>query len=356
MRKSTGHMAWMLGLGWIAVLALGGCGAQPLPASRPAFLAPGKEWTLTVRSTMLYTTVGTRTEKQVSVSPDGTITEKEVETDVHPPKTSEHWLEESCHLRSASRIKDGDIHLTGTVLKHNVDPGYIGSNGSSVIYDASAPDTSQCDTAAFEGVLFPARVDEAGQLSNLDPPTSDIWKQGASTFGLSKPIFGRRVLYGQSGIVLSHMWTALEDIVAYWPPDSPQVGQRWGGDRELIFPYHLYGFYMFSGGCGAMKETSTCKLVSIHSRAGQQIATIRIAGRRTPFYLMGQSRPSEDSDRPSTFTLTGTMIVNLTTPAVESLKLKSVAHYRSAEERRLPPEQYNESITLKPAPAKKAKK
>lgn len=352
MRISTGHMAWMLGLGWIAVLTLGGCGPAQLPASRPDFLAPGQEWILTVRATMVYTTAGTRSTNQVTASPDGTITEKWVET-TDPPKTSEHWLEESCHLRTASEIENGDIHLAGTVMKHNVDPGYMGSDGSSVIYDASAPDTSQFDTAAFEGVLFPARVNEAGQLSNLDPPTGDIWKQEADVFGLSRPIFSRRVMYGGSGIVLSHMWTALEDIVAYWPPDSPQVGQRWGGDRELVFPYHAYGFYMFSGGCGVMKETSTCELVSIDSRAGQQIATIRIAGRRTPFCLMGQSRPLEDTDRPSTFTLTGTMIVNLTTPAVESLKLKSVANYRSAGERRLPPEQYNESITLKPATAKK---
>jgi hypothetical protein len=353
MRKSTGHMAWMLGLGWIAVLALGGCGAKSLPASRPAFLAPGKEWTIRVYTTMRTTTRGTRMEKQVSATPGGTITEEEVERKVAAPKTSDLWTNETGQLRTASTLDDGRLHLSATMTKLTVSPGYVGSKGTeAVIYDASTPDTGWW-RSAFEDVVFPACVDEAGQLSNVDPPSGEHWKKERLDRPAS-PLFGRRVRYDSRGCPMFSLWTALEDIIAYWPPETPQLGQRWGGDREAVFPYHMYGFYMLTGGFGVMSETSTCEVVSIESRAGQQIATIQIAGRRKPFRMKGQSRPpGEEMDRVSAITLTGTMKVNLTTPAVESLELKSTLHFRSAEDRRMMQVEFHECLTLKPTPAKK---
>ena len=331
---------------------------KPLPASRPAFLTPGGAWRLTVESKVTVTTRPSTTSSKEAMNADGTSTTiKEKET-VEPPVTTIHSGQEAARIQAAPAVVDGKLKLTASVIKKTAGKSSPRGKRAYTVYDAAKPGDSR-PAQAYKNVSFLATVNKAGQLSNLELPTGDFWMKLWQKMDIEKhkkrmkslkPPFNRRMPYGQSGYNIFDSWTSLESVMAYWPPAKLRVGQQWSVQRDGVFPYQGFLFSMLTRG-GAMSEESVCEVMSIESTQEQQIATIKITGKRT--VISPQGKPPT---RISKIALDGTMKVNLTTQSVDSLQTKWIPTFKDPKDQKHMQLEAIETITLKPVPAKKAKK
>ena len=307
----------------LAVAAVG-C-TEPMPIDRISILAPGRAMRLTVHSEMQMSGVSGMEESSTTISSSGagprtTVTKRE-----ETPYTSVMWLDMELPL-SVTAIPGSDS-LRVTMRVHRFREG--GSHtekgekkreeyGSFEAGDPIKPESES--ESSLRDTEFVAVIDPQGRLASADVTGkywADIKKELAERVGRGNVSQAGAdiALRVQTGGVFS----ALEDALAYLPPEGLQTGQSWKMRREHVLPYHAYAFYMFTRGGSHSNEEGTCTVRSVKARGLHSVATIAISGKRFPHYPeRGMPR------RVKHFDLKGELEINLTTGVIEKLRLESV--------------------------------
>lgn len=261
---------------------------------------------------------------------------------------SGEWPDAKLSLRIASLPCMDNLRVNMMLERFVVDNMQgMGEKGDTRVFErgsSTAPVPPQEDEfEPFRDANYIAVVDRNGRVVSADAKgkywrahkkeLAEVRKQGASRGYVDQVI----------SWVAPGIFPALADAMAYLPPQGVEPGQSWQVLRERVLPYHAYGFYMFTNGCGYSREESTCTLKTVRTGSQGKIAVIAILGKRVPQF----PEPSR-SERVKFLRLTGKLEVNLTTGAVEKLRLESIPTWVSAED-----EQWNlkfvHVVSLKPA-------
>jgi len=312
----------------VAAMSAVGC-TEPGPINRVQVLSPGRAMRLAYRIEMRYSTTTVEEERRA------TWLEKALQPNVVTVGTetrwdSIEWGEAELALRVAAIPGSQNLRATMTVQRFRTGNTYgkQGEEKKEESHEFEQGPTTRPGTGTASGedgldkqvrdAEFIAVVDPNGWLVSADikgtywnarkKELAEAVKQGATQAQVDQAIRGET-----PGI-----FPALEDATAYLPPQGTRPGQSWHVRREDVLPYHAYGFYMFTNGCGYSLEDSTCSLKSIWARPSGSIAIISIRGKRFP-RIHAPSMP----ERVKFLELTGELEVNLTTGAVEKLRLES---------------------------------
>ncbi len=131
--------------------------------------------------------------------------------------------------------------------------------------------------------------------------------------------------------------------MAYLPPRGVEPGQSWQVLREDVVSYPSSGVVLLMHGVNVWRQESTCTLKSVRTGIWGKIAVIAIRGKRV-LQIPERDRP----ERVKFLELTGELKVNLTSGAVQKLRLESIPRWVSAED-----EQWKfklvHTVSLKPA-------
>jgi hypothetical protein len=308
----------------LAVAAVG-C-TEPMPVDCATVLAPGREMRMAFRS-----------EMQMDVSAmGGTPGSSLVSMDIELPMIV-IAIPESDSLRitmTVHRVRSGCSYTVRGETKHE----------ESIGFEAGGPTQPKsefwsilCDTK------FVAVVDSQGRFASADAVGkywTDLEKEFAQSVekqGVSQAHVDM-ILRGQTLGVFS----ALEDAMAYLPPNGLQTSQSWQVRRERVFPYRAFEFGMTTGGLYT-KEEATCSALSVKVRGLHSIATIAIRGKRFP-----RNPEWGMPARVKHLDLKGELEVNLNTGAIEKLRLESTPMWISPEDKAFFKIKFVQVITLKP--------
>ena len=234
---------------------------------------------------------------------------------------------------TVQRLRTGHFYTKKGQKKHEESSGFEAGDSSK---SASELENHLRDAE------FIAVIDPQGRLASTDV-TGKYWagrkKELAEAVkrGAPQAQADMRLRWETPGI-----FAAMEDAMAYLPPEGVRVGQSWTVRREYALPYNTYGIYMLTGGCSHAKEKSTCTVQSVKPRGPHSIATIAIRGKRFP-----HDPESGMSQRVKHFKLKGELEVNLNTGAIEKLRIESVPTWVRPKEEVFEVK-LTEVITLKP--------
>ena len=214
-------------------------------------------------------------------------------------------------VMTVHRVRTGGSHTGEGETKHEESAGF------------EVGDPIQSEPASwshFRNAEFVAVIDPQGQLASTDvmgKSWADLKKQLAESArqGVAPQAQVDIALRGATCGVFS----ALEDAMAYLPPEGLQAGQSWKVRREYVFPYHSFEFAMFTRGGAYSKEEATCTVRSVKARGLHSIATIAIRGKR-----ISHGRGQSMQQIVKHFELKGELEVNLNTGVIEKLRLESV--------------------------------
>lgn len=309
-----------------------GC-AQAAPIGLTRVLRPGRDMLLVYHCEMQMAGVSGMEERLVAWPTEGGERRSTVTKRQDTPYTSTEWAELELPLRVGTLSDSSRLCVRMTVRRFRGGNSYAEqgkekreeSVDSKWLHSAA----SACEThSEVRDAEFIAIVDVRGRLVSSDV-VGKYWSERKQELAESVKQGGSQE---QADMALrwqtAGIFSALEDAMAYLPPEGARRGDSWKVRRKHVLPYHAYGFYMLTNGCSHSEETSTCRVKSLRFRGPDWIAVIAIAGERIP-HDPAPSMPR----RVQRLELAGELTVNLSTGAIEKLQLESIPKWvRSNQE------------------------
>jgi hypothetical protein len=334
-----------------ACLATGvGC-TEPGPIDRVQVLSPGRAMRLVYRWEVHESRASVKEERHADC-PD-TATQPSIDAKrIATPHESVHWGDGELSVRVAAMPGSDNVRATMTVQKlrmgstdHRQGEDREGETFEFKRGSSAGPASEQKEELVLiRDTEFISVIDPAGQGVSYDIK-GKYWDAHKKDFsealkqGVTRGDIVQSLSWQTPGI-----FPGLPDAMAYLPPQGVESGQSWKTPRARVLPYFAYAFYMFTNGCGSSQEESTCTLKSIRSGIRGKIAVIAIRGKRFP--------TSPDPNSPMKgkyFDLAGELEVNLTTGAVEKLRLESTPAWAKPKGYESMYLKFVEAISLKPA-------
>ena len=329
----------------LSVVAVG-C-AEPAPVGRASVWAPGRASRLAYRCEMHMRGAMVMEERIESVGKSPTESSTTVTKREETPYTSVEWADMELLLRVIAVPNLVSRRVTMTVRRFRSGSTCAEKGGKT--YEESGgwkPGDRSKPGDELEHYLrdakFIAVIGPKGRLVGSDI-TGKYWARrkkelaDAVKKGASQAQADMALRWQTPGV-----FAAMDDAMAYLPPEPAQAGLSWPVRREHVLPYHAYGFYMLTNGCSHSKEEARCTVQSVKCRGLDSIATIAIRGKRFP-------RKPEPSmpQRVKYFDLKGELEANLSTGAIEKLRIESVPAWVRPKEENFELK-FVEVITLKP--------
>jgi hypothetical protein len=196
-------------------------------------------------------------------------------------------------------------------------------------------------TEEIKSLSFLVQVDNVGKVVEFDA-SGEQFESVKKELAASKTVPAEK-----KRLALGHMsggvYSALDDAAAYLPPADARKNQKWHVRRKYVLPYHAYGFYMLTNGCGYSTEKSQCQVKSLRKTPAGRVMTIEIKGRRVP-----QNPEGGMPKRVKHLELSGQLRINLDTGEVLKLQLKSIIRPVSADDEIIAGVKFIESVELAP--------
>jgi len=314
---------FLIALSMLAAAA-GGC-AEPVPIDSAAVLSPGREMRLTFRSEIHMNGGAAMGTSGSSIS--WADLESSMIVTAIPESTSLRVTMKCDSMRGGgSYIERGEIKFEEEVALKAGQPVGPELEWWGVLSEAK----------------FVAVIDPQRRLVSADAVGehwADLRKEFAEDIRKEKlsEAEAEMMIWGQTAGVFS----ALEDAMAYLPPEGLSTGQSWEVRRERVLPYRSFEFGMMTG-CAYAKEETTCSALSVKIRGSHSIVTIAIRGKRFP-------------DRPGLYVparvkyldLKGQLEFNMNTGAVEKLRLESKPVWSRPKEDGIFKPTFAQTVTLK---------
>ena len=191
---------------------------------------------------------------------------------------------------------DEQEHVRVKMTVRRVAEGYghrseeFGSSSESFDSDDPAPidpsDRSSWDALVdMKALRFDATVNRAGRLVSIDPHGEQFDQMRQSLAKAKAEGVGPAEIEQHKAALHLHslgVFSGLEDISAYLPPDDVAVGSRWAVRREHVYPYRGFEFYVMTSGCVYSTERSTCRVTAVEQSPTGRSITVAISGRRLP--------------------------------------------------------------------------
>jgi hypothetical protein len=334
--------------------AIVGC-TEPGPVNRVQVLSPGRPMRIACHFEMRKDGASVEKERH-SVWPDTATQPHIVIKRIETPWNETERGDVEVSIRVASMPGADNMQATMTVQQlrigiarekqgeKKVEHAFEFKQGPTTAPAASQKDESDIMLNMFHEAEFIAVVDPNGRIVSADA-RGEYWT------GMKKE-FAKYVEKGSSQVrydwarqlqLVPGVFSSLADAMAYLPPQGVEPGQSWQVLRERVAPYSLsWGFCMLMFG-GSMREESTCTLKAVQIGLRGKIAVVEVRGKR---FL--QIPRETILDHVKSIELTGELEVNLTTGAVEKLRLESTPILTS------PPDEpetikFVEAMSLKPA-------
>lgn len=333
--------------------AIVGC-TEPGPIDRVQVLSPGRAMRLAYRFEMRYSTTTVEEERRA------TWLEKALQPNVVTVGTetrwdSSEWGEADLAMGVGAMPGSDNVRATMTVQRFRLGNTY-GKQGGEKKEEShefrQTPASRPTNVPASAESVVDDHLREAQFIAIIDPNgravSADVegeyWKQVKHQLAEDAKR-GNSWADADLGLRVQTMgiFPSLEDATAYIPPQGARPGQSWQVRREHVLPYHHFGFGMATM-CGYSREDSTCTLKSIRTGIRGTIAAVAIRGKRFP--------TSPDPNSPMKgkyFDLAGELEVNLTTGAVEKLRLESTPAWAKPKGYESMYLRFVEAISLKPA-------
>lgn len=318
-------------------LLLGACQPSTSPSGR--LYAPGRRLVLTVWDEMWDRGIGVSTHSISSTTPDGKTVEEVIER-VETKRSSVRYgteLELPMDVAASWRLGCVDVSMKVARLAssdaYKDDKGVIRevATGTPSGDEATSKESQDEMQRNLRDVSLHATVDAMGEVVAFDV------RGGSLALGQDNSLWSR-----DGGISHYQCFGALSDAAAYLPPADVELSQAWHIVRKKVFPYHAYGFYMLTNGCGYSREQSTCEAVSVEPTSDGRIVTVRITGRRVPMH------PEPGQPRRVDYMETGGELkFNLDTREVISLHVEDKLHMLTKEDRKYISATFATNITLK---------
>ena len=328
-----------------------GC-ADSVAVGRASVLSPGRELRLTFREELHEMRTGgalVMEEWDTFVTKDGTVSSTRfTRREGGLPSTSVAWTEMELPLSVVAVPGSDSLRATMKVQRYRSGGSYVEDgqkeHEESVSFEAGEPSQPESDSGEdLRDVEFIAVIDAQGRLVSSDVTGKYLAER--------KKELAEGVKQGgsQAQADMALRWetpgvfAALEDAMAYSPRGEVKTGQSWTVRRKCVLPYQAYAFYMLTNGCAYSQEKARCTVQSVKARGPHSIATIAIRGRRVP------RDPAPSMPRKvKHFELKGELEANLTTGAIERLRLESTPTWVRPKEEAAFNIKFVEVITLKP--------
>ncbi len=334
-------------------LAVVGCN-EPGPIGRAEVLLPGRAMRLAYRCEMRMSRAsGSVEEERHAIWPD-TATQPYIVIKILRSETrskSVEWSDGELSLRVAAMPGSDNVRATMAVQRLQMGATCLEQGEEKKeqwVEFKQGPTTAPA--SPVEEVLEPLRdaefiavVDQAGRVVSVDA-TGKYWQDLKKEFAkdieegsLQIPDDLAIQLYAP-GVISS-----LADAMAYLPPMGFEPGESWQVLRENVVPHQTFGFVMLMQGVSIWREKSICTLKAVRTGIRGKIAVIAVRGKRI-LKLPKRDEP----DGVKFLELTGELRVNLTTGAVEKLRLESIPMWFAPEEDESQHVKLVYVVTLKP--------
>jgi len=317
---------------WIVVACLWAAGcAESGPIDKVRILKPGRDMTLTLRSEFWRRFTHVK-EQRHSVWPDGDESPHIEVRRIETPEDYTEWYDLDVDVAVSSAPGTQNAEADMTVSRARIRMGYDKEGNAkqefAVEYrprSADSPPLSEEEEEAhlakmLDGARFVAVVDPNGRVVSAKA-VGEYWNEMEEQLTKAPEGDAERCPQDVAIRLMSFgVFPSLDDALAYLPPADAVAGQSWTVCRDHVVPYSpSWAFCMMMEGGVYGREESTCRLKGVWSTLGGKIAEISITGKR----VVLPRRPDE-SDRVVTFEITGRAEVNLTTGAVEKLRIENV--------------------------------
>lgn len=340
----------------VACLATGeGC-TEPGPINRVQVLSPGRPMRIACHFEMQRDGASVEKERHAvwpETATQPSIVIKRIETPWHQIE----WGDAEVSIRVASVPGTGNMQATMTVprLRISIAREVQGEKKTEYSFEfkqgpTTAPAAAQKDELLdvmhnmLRNAEFIAVVDPNGRIVSADA-SGEYWKGMKKTFaeaiekGAAQMPFDWAIQLYTPGV-----FSSLANAMAYLPPRGVEPGQSWQVLRDRVAPYcPSWVFCMLMVGGGSLREESTCTLKAVQIGIRGKIALVEVRGKR--FLQL----PRESAlDNVKSIELTGKLELNLSSGAVEKLRLESTPTWTQ------PPDEpetikFVETISLKPA-------
>ena len=275
--------------------------------------------------------------------------DKEVER--VPRGSSSEWGEMELPVSVKASDEAGRLALFMTFRRQRMGNWYKEETGCKheETFDSNRPpsDNGQAfrehknRTEEIKSLSFLVQVDSVGKVVEFDA-------SGGQFESLKKELAASKSVSAEKkrlalGHISAGVYSALEDAAAYLPPADTKKDQKWHVRRKYVLPYHAYGFYMLTNGCGYSTEDSECQVKSLRNTHAGRVMTIEIKGRRVP-----QNPEGGMPKRVKHLELSGELRINLDTGEILGLQLKSVTRPVSADDEMIAGVKFMESVELGP--------
>ncbi len=322
-----------------------GC-SEPAPVDHMSILSSDREMRLEYRFEMQSSGVGVAEERFESVGKEGVESGTSVVKHEETQYTSTEWTDVELPIRVSTMPDSDSLRVTMTIRRFRAGYTYAADgqkkHEESSGFEAGDAIDPTSELNHLRDAEFIAEVDPRGQMVSSDI-TGEYWTKHKKELNDS---VGDDVPKSQIDMTLRlrtpGVFAALEDAMAYLPPEEARAGRSWAVQRKYVLPYHAYGFYMCTNGCSYSEEKSTCTIQSVKKDGGHSIATVVIRGRRFPHDPERSLR-----QRVKYFELNGELKVDLDTGAVEKLRIESMPIWVHSEDKSLKIK-FIEVIMLKP--------
>jgi len=276
--------------------------------------------------------------------------DKEVERKVSRGSSSE-WGEMELPVDVKASDEPGRLALLMTFRRQRLGNWYKEEKGRKheEAFDSNRPPSGNEQalrehknrTEEIKSLSFFVQVDSVGKVVEFDGSGGqfDSVKKELTTSKAVPTVKKRLAL----GYISAGVYSALEDASAYLPPADAKKDQKWHVRRKYVLPYHAYGFYMLTNGCGYSTEESQCQVKSLRKTPAGRVMTIEIKGWRVP-----QSPEEGMPKRVKHLELSGQLRINLDTGEILRLQLKSITRPVSADDEIIAGVKFIESVELGP--------
>jgi len=311
-----------------ACLMVAGC-TEPGPIDGVQVLSPGRGMRLVFRFEVRQGG-GHIEEDRHSVRPDAATQPSIVTKRIETPWESV-WGDAEISMRVASMPCSANVRATLEVQRFRMS---CTSQKQGEDNEAESSEYKRSSTTApaaeYEEPEFPqdylrdaefvAVIDPTGRVASADA-TGEFWQGLKKAYARddeedsSQIPIDLMIRWGSLGV-----FPSLADAMAYLPRRGVEPGQSWQVLRENVMPYSAFYFAGFTEGWIVSREESACTLKAVRTGIRGKIAVVTVRGRRFLQF------PEPDSSEWSVkfFELAGELEVNLTTGAVEKLRLESV--------------------------------
>lgn len=336
---------------WWLVIGLVFAGCTPVPSEQAhQLLSPGRPSLLTIRSEMQMSGLSGSTSSFGSAAPGApTIVEHDESL-----SSSRCWQVMELPLQVFPAEEPG--HLRAELTIQRAAGGYDfrdeehGSSSESFDTAVEAVPTSPSDSdslkalADMKALRFEATVDRAGGLTNVSvrsAQSGDMRESLVKEVGEGAGPEEIEQLEAALRMRAMGVFSGLEDVLVYLPPDDVVVGSTWSVRRERVYPYRGFEFYMMTSGSPYSTERSTCRVTAVEQSPTGRSVTVLITGRRVPKSLAGYRRIDYLDIR-------GMLRVNVDTWESAEFYMASNAHWSDPAE--MPMDvRFTERVTLSPA-------